>query len=50
MVMCTGYPVMMVVVVATEVATTKANATIPLNVVEDDMACACCISEYKETD
>ena len=50
MVMCTGYPVVMVVVVAIETATTKADATIPIIVVEDDMVFACCISVCKEID
>jgi len=50
MVMYTGYPVVMVVVVAIETATTEADATIPLIVLEDDMAFACCIPECKEMD
>jgi len=43
--MCTGYPVMeVVVVVAKEVATTDANAIMPLITEDDDMAADCCIA------
>ena len=47
--MCTGYPVVMVVVVVKEIATTEANAMIPVITEEGDMDFCCCIVSTKKS-
>ena len=50
MVLWTGYPVMVVVVVVMAITTIEADATIALSEWEDNMFPSCCISKSKEID
>jgi hypothetical protein len=46
--MCTGYPVMEVVVVEKEATTTETDAIMPLIIEDDSMAFDCCIMNARK--